>query len=584
MKNKNNKKKETSLFQYTKGYRGEAILSPLFVTIEVVMDIAIPFVMGKMVDSGFTTKDYSSFRMFALIIIGFALLSLLSGVLSAIFAAKASTGFALNLRSAVFSKIQEFSFANIDKFSPGGLVTRLTGDVTNIQMAYQMIIRIAIRLPIMIITALVMSFKVAPGLARMYGVVLPLVLILIGTLMMILIPLFTKGFKIVDRTNEITGENLRAMRVVKSYVREEEEKKKFDRVNREHYQIFKKANCIISLGAPIMRGIIYTCLLLIAYRGAVQIVDGSLTTGSLMSMFSYNMQILFSMMMAAMTMAMIVMSGACYKRIKEVLGEEVTIKNKENPVMDVKSGDIKAENVNFSYYDDENKLTLKNINFDVKEGSVLGIVGPTGSGKTSLISLFARLYDVTSGSLKIGGVDVRDYDLTTLRNAVAIVLQKNTLFSGTIRSNMQWGKEDAPDDEILSALETAQIKDFVLNFDDGLDHIVEQNGANFSGGQKQRLCIARALLKDPKIIVMDDSSSALDLNTEASLRLALKNDHKNCTKVIISAKVASVKDSDTIIVLNNGEIEAIGKHNELLETSHFYKTLSDVQGVGKNEE
>lgn len=581
--NRENTKKASSLFQYTKGYRFVAVLSPLFVIVEVVMDIAIPFVMGKMVDAGFTTGDYASFKKFALIIIGFALLSLLCGVLSAIFAAKASTGFAKNLRFAIFSKIQEFSFANIDKFSPGGLVTRLTGDVTNIQMAYQMLIRIAIRLPIMIITALVMSFKVSSHLALIYAVVLPLVIILIGTLMIILIPLFTKGFKVVDKTNEVTGENLRAMRVVKSYVREEEEKKKFDRVNEEHFKIFRKANCIISLGAPLMRGIIYACLLIIAYRGATEIVAGSLTTGALMSMFSYNMQILFSMMMAAMTMAMIVMSGACYRRIKEVLSEEVTIKNNDKAITDVKSGDINAENVNFSYYDDENKLQLKNINFEAKQGSVLGIVGPTGSGKTTLISLFARLYDVTTGALKIGGVDVRDYDLTALRDSVAVVLQKNTLFSGTIRSNMQWGKKDATDDEIYAALETAQIKQFVQNLPGGLDYEVEQNGANFSGGQKQRLCIARALLKNPKILVMDDSSSALDLNTEAALREALKHNNKDCTKVIISAKVASVKDADEIIVLNGGEVEAIGRHNDLLQSSPFYKTLSDVQGVTRNE-
>ena len=574
-------KKKANLFQYTKGYRVPMVLSPLCVIIEVVLEIVIPYVIGVMIDSGFTNVDYELFKRMTVLLVILAICSLTSGVLSAIFASKAASGFAKQLRFSVFSKIQEFSFSSIDKFSPSGLVTRLTGDIVNIQIAYQMIIRIAIRLPIMVVVALIMSFNVAPNLAVIYCVVLPLMILVMVSLMCSVIPLFVKGFKIVDETNEITGENLHAMRVVKSYVREDEEKRKFDRVNYLHFMIFRKANQIISLGGPTLRLVLYICLILLSYRGTMDIVKGQMTTGALMSMFSYNTQILFSIMMFAMITSMVVMSAACYNRVKEVLNEEITIKNGDNPIMEVKDGSIDLKNVSFSYYNNMDKLALKNISFHIPQGSVVGIIGATGSGKSSLISLFARLYDVTSGEIDIGGVNVKDYDLTTLRNAVAIVLQKNTLFSGTIRSNMKWGNPDASDDEIYSALETAQIKTFIEGQKDKLDYIVEQNGDNFSGGQKQRLCIARALLKNPKVIVMDDSSSALDTATERALQQALRNDHKECTKVIIAGKVNSVKESDMIIVLRNGEIENIGTHDDLIEKSEFYSTLCRVQGVTK---
>lgn len=575
---------KVKILDYAKGSGIYAFLSAFFVILEVFFEILIPYITGKALDAGFIEQNYELFYKLSGVLVIIAFLSLLSGMISAISAARSGAIFAKNIRASMFRHIQTFSFENIDKFTPGALIRRLTGDVLNLQNAYQMIIRVAIRLPIMIIFALVMSFNLSSKLASIYFVLIPLILFLLVAIMSVVLPLFRKGFGIIDEENIIIGENLRGIRTVKSDVGAEQEKRKYDAISSTHMRVFKKANVCLSLGGPFMRFIVYCSLIFFAYKGVGEITNGELTTGGILSIFSYNTQILFSMMMFAFTSSMIMMSAAGYLRIKEVLSEESTIQNPEHAAMSVSDGSIKADNLSFSYYGKNGVKVLKNLNFDFKSGESIGIVGPTGSGKSTLISLFARLYDVSEGALYIGGKDTREYDLKTLRDNVAIVLQKNSLFSGTIRSTLKWGNENATDDEIYSALEDACVKDLVDSFKDGLSHTVEQEGNNFSGGQKQRLCIARALLKNPKILVLDDSTSALDQRTEKKLLNILRHKRNYITKVIIAEKISSVEECDEIIVMNNGEIEAIGNHEELKTKSEYYKKLCEIQDKNNRSE
>ena len=526
---------------------------------------------------GFALFDKALIYSLSIKLIIFAVISLACGLISAWFASFASTGFAKNLRISVFEKIQRFSFKNIDDFSQGGLVTRTTSDIFYIMNSYQMLIRVAIRLPIMLVLSLVSVIKISPDFAKVYYIAIPVLAILLALISILVMPMYKKAFKKVDELNNVTQENLHGIKVVKSFVREGEEKEKFKKTVNPLYRLLLRAEKLIALSNPAMRFVIYACIITISYMASRRIVIGTMQAGDLVAVFTYNMQMLYSMMLFAMIITMILMSKTCFDRINEIFDEKVDIEDVENPIMSLENGSIEFKDVDFSYYKDKNKLALSNINFSINQGEMVGVVGPTGSGKTSLVNLIARLYDVTSGAVLVSGEDVKSYDLKVLRDNVSVVLQKNNLFSGTIYSTLLWGCETARKDEILHALEIAQIKDYVLSLPNGLDTIVEQGGNNFSGGQKQRLCIARSLLKNPKILILDDSSSALDSRTDLMLRRALRSEKKDVTKIIIAQKISSVIDCDKIIVLKSGKIEDIGTHDELLKKNEFYKTLYDFQ-------
>ena len=570
-----------NLLKFFKGYGLKAILSPVLVSLEVLMEVIIPVLMGSIVNNGIqmagTSSSLDFIRSRSILLVACALLSLCFGVSSGFCAAGAATGFSKNLRIAIYEKIQKFSFHNIDHFSQGGIVTRLTSDVFYVQLACQMIIRIAIRLPIMLIFALVMSLKISAELTRIYAFVLPSLAIILSFLSYLVLPVYSKAFDNIDSLNNSTQENLHAIRVVKSFSREEYEKKRFDNVNNSLYKMLIEAERIVALNNPFMRLVIYICIMAIAWLGSHYIVSGNMQVGDLMALFIYNFQIFFSMMMFVMVISIIMMSRSSYKRIIEILNEKIDIANPENPKTKLRNGRIEFSDVSFSYYNDPNKLTLKDINILINSGESVGIVGPTGSGKSTFIRLIARLYDVTSGSVRVASEDVRSYDLKVLRDGVSVVLQKNNLFSGTIRSTLRWGNEKASDEEIWKALELSQIADFVRTLPGGLDFRVEQQGANFSGGQRQRLCIARALLKNPKIIILDDSFSALDTATDAKLRQALKNVKPDLTKIMIAHKVLSVMDCDKIIVMDGGKISAVGNHESLLNTNKYYRDMYNSQ-------
>ena len=566
-----------SLYKYTKGYRFFTFITPLLVIGEVVMEVIIPYLMGTIVNSGIIGQDIAFIKKQSIIMILCAVISLVLGVSAGIVAAKAATGFTKNLRTAIYNKIQLFSFKNIDKFSQGGLVTRLTTDAFFIQLSFQNIIRIAVRLPVMLISALVMSLRISSELSKVYVFALPLLVIFLLIIGLVAFPLFRKAFAQIDMLNNSTQENLHGIKVVKSFAREDFEKNKFNTVVNRLYRNLVGAEKALAFTNPSMRFVAYACMIVIAFISSKFIIFGKMQTGDLMALFIYNFQILFSMMMFAMIISMIMMSSTCYRRIMEIFNEKLDIVNPENPIFEVADGSICFENVNFSYNGEEDKLAAKNINFTIKSGERIGVVGATGSGKSTLVNLIARLYDVLSGSVKVGGIDVRDYDLKTLRDNVSVVLQKNNLFSGTLRSSLSWGNTKASDEEIWEALKIAQASDFVLALPSHLDYPVAQQGSNFSGGQRQRLCIARALLKNPKIIIMDDSSSALDTATDAALRKSLQNDRPNLTKIIIAHKVLSVMDCDRIIVMNNGSIDKIGTHGELIENCEFYRDLFTSQ-------
>mgnify|MGYP002800931878 CR=1 FL=1 len=558
-------------------FKKDALLTPFFVVLEVVMEVVIPAVMALLIDKGIDAQNMGEIWKYGIILIVCAMLALIFGAAAGTYAARASTGFARNLRHDMYYAVQDFSFSNIDKFSTGSIVTRLTTDVTNVQNSFQMCTRIAVRCPVMLIFALVMAFQINSQLALIFLCVLPVLAIGLGLLMKSVAPVFERVFKTYDRMNTVVQENVRGIRVVKAYVREDHETEKFKGVSGLLYRQFSKAQKTMAGVMPLMQFCMYACMLLISWFGARLIVGGTMTTGELTSLFSYAMQILMSLMMVAMVFVMITMSRASAERITELLEEKSDLHNPENPVTEVKSGDIDFEDVNFSYKGDANKLALRDVNLHIKAGQTIGILGGTGSAKSTLVQLIPRLYDVTTGSVKVGGVDVRDYDIEALREQVAMVLQKNVLFSGTIKENLRWGDEHATDEELQRVCRLAQADEFIEQMPNKYDTYIEQGGTNVSGGQKQRLCIARALLKKPKILILDDSTSAVDTRTDALIRQGFRKFIPETTKIIIAQRVASVQDADRIILMNNGEIDAIGSHEELMATNQVYREIYTSQ-------
>ena len=572
-----------SLIAEIKEYKKPSILASLYMVFEVMFEISIPFIMATLLDKGVQKGDMTTVLTYGLLMLVFAFLSLFCGMQSARYGAFASAGFAKNLRKAIFKKIQTFSFENIDSFSSGGLVTRMMTDVTNVQNSYQMVIRICVRAPLNLIFAIVASYLINPQMAMIFvGITLFLGLVL-GVITKIVYPLFTKVFEAYDNLNNSIQENITNMRVVKSYVKEEEETVKFKKASRLIYNMFMKAIRIVILSSPAMMLSLYASFILISWIGAQLIVAGSFTTGELTSMFAYVMTILMSLMMFMMIFVMLSISMASVERINEVLGTESTIVSPENGLTEVADGSITFDHVDFAYTDEngDKAHVLSDINLSIRSGEVIGILGGTGSGKSSLVQLIPRLYDVESGSVKVSGQDVRNYDLDHLRKQVAMVLQTNVLFSGTIKENMRWGNKDATDEEIVEACKIAQADEFIQNFKDGYDTMIERGGANVSGGQRQRLCIARALLMKPKILILDDSTSAVDTKTDSLIRQGLATSLKDTTKIIIGQRISSIQDADRIVVMNDGKIDAIGTHHDLIETNAIYREVYDMQTQGK---
>lgn len=572
-----------SLIAEIKEYKKPSVLASLYMVFEVMFEISIPFIMATLLDKGVQKGDMTTVLTYGLLMLVFAFLSLFCGMQSARYGAFASAGFAKNLRKAIFKKIQTFSFENIDSFSSGGLVTRMMTDVTNVQNSYQMVIRICVRAPLNLIFAIVASYLINPQMAMIFvGITLFLGLVL-GVITKIVYPLFTKVFEAYDNLNNSIQENITNMRVVKSYVKEEEETVKFKKASRLIYNMFMKAIRIVILSSPAMMLSLYASFILISWIGAQLIVAGSFTTGELTSMFAYVMTILMSLMMFMMIFVMLSISMASVERINEVLGTESTIVSPENGLTEVADGSITFDHVDFAYTDEngDKAHVLSDINLSIRSGEVIGILGGTGSGKSSLVQLIPRLYDVESGSVKVAGQDVRNYDLDHLRKQVAMVLQTNVLFSGTIKENMRWGNKNATDEEIIEACKIAQADEFIQNFKDGYDTMIERGGANVSGGQRQRLCIARALLMNPKILILDDSTSAVDTKTDSLIRQGLATSLKDTTKIIIGQRISSIQDADRIVVMNDGKIDAIGSHQELIESNAIYREVYDMQTQGK---
>ena len=568
---------------YVGEFKKEALLSPICIAIEVIMEVILPVLMASVIDKGVNVGDMNYVVKMGLLMIVVAFVSLAGGALCGKYAAVASSGFARNLRRALFAKIQDFSFANIDKFSTAGLVTRMTTDVTNVQQSFQMIIRICVRSPFMLIFSLVMCLKLAPQVSWIFLVAL---VFLGGVLLMIsskAFPKFHKMFHQYDKLNASVQENLAGIRVVKAYVREGHETEKFLEQSGKVKDLSIAAEKLIMLNSPAMQLTMYGCILVISWLGSKSIVAGTMTTGTLMSLFTYTMQVLMSLMMISMIFVMLTMSKTSAERIMEVLDEESTIKNPAQPVMEVKDGSIDFENVAFRYSGGAEKNVLENVNLHIRSGETIGIIGGTGSSKSTFVQLIPRLYDVSEGSVKVGGVDVRDYDMEVLRNEVSMVLQKNVLFTGTILDNLRWGNEHATLEEAKHACELAQAAEFIEKFPDGYDTRIERGGTNVSGGQKQRLCIARALLKKPKILILDDSTSAVDTATDAKIRKAFREEIPNTTKLIIAQRISSVQDADHILVLNEGEINGYGTHEELLENNAIYREIYELQQKGAEE-
>ena len=574
-----------TLLKSVREYKRDSILAPIFVTLEVVMEVVIPLLMAMLIDKGIDAGNMNYILKIGIALAISCVISLVFGALSGKFAASASAGFAKNLRKDMFYNVQNFSFSNIDKFSASSIVTRLTTDITNVQNAYQMIVRIAVRGPIMIIFSLIMAFGINHKLSLVFLLAIP---VLGGGLYFIMThahPIFERVFKIYDKLNNVVQENLRGIRVVKSFVREDFEEKKFKNVSEDIYDDFVKAEKLLAFNAPLMQFAAYGCMLFISWFGAKLIVASTMTTGELTSLISYTMQILMSLMMLSMVFVMITMARASSERIVEILDEKSDLTNPENPVYEIKNGDISFRNVNFGYSKKKRKLCLKSINLDIKSGETVGIIGGTGSSKSSLVQLIPRLYDTTDGEVIVGDRNVKEYDIESLRDEVAMVLQKNVLFSGTIKENLRWGNDHATDEEIERVCKLAQADEFIQTFPDKYDTYIEQGGSNVSGGQKQRLCIARALLKKPKILILDDSTSAVDTKTDASIRRAFREEIPNTTKIIIAQRISSVEDADKIIVMDNGEINGIGTHEELLKNNEIYREVynSQVKGGGDDE-
>ena len=561
-------------------YKKESLLTPLYVTLEVILEVLIPFFMAGIIDIGLANADMPYTIRMGIILVVAAALSLICGALSGKYASIASSGFAKNLRKDMFYRIQGFSFANIDKFSTESLVTRLTTDVTNVQNAYQMIIRILIRGPVMLIFALVMAMGINMRLSMIFLVA---ILILGFGLFYIAIkahPHFEKVFRTYDNLNGVVREDVSAIRTVKSYVREDYEINLFKKISEKVYDRFVSAEKIVAWNAPLMQFTMYFAILLISWLAGELIVQEEMTTGQLMSMIVYATQILSSLMMLSMVFVMIIIASSSARRIIEVLSEESDLRDPENPVETVADGSIDFENVNFSYSKDVNKCALHSVTLHIKSGETIGIIGSTGSAKSTLVQLIPRLYDTTTGTVKVGGRDVKEYGLDALRSQVAMVLQKNTLFSGTIKENLRWGNENATDEELKHACILSQADEFVSSFPDGYDTYIEQGGTNVSGGQKQRLCIARALLKKPKILILDDSTSAVDTKTDALIRKAFREDIPNTTKIIIAQRISSVEDADKVIVMDSGRVDAFDTPENLLKTNRIYKEVYDSQKKG----
>ena len=573
------------LMKSIREYKTPSLLAPFFVALEVVLEVIIPLLMANLIDDGIYQGEMKLVYKIGIELIICAILSLIFGMLSGMFAAKASSGFAKNLRQDLYYKVQTFSFTNIDKFSTSSLVTRLTTDITNVQMAYQMIIRIAVRAPSMLIISLFFAFSINRSLSLIFLIVIPILGFGLFYISKKVHPIMERVFKRYDALNNVVEENVGAIRVVKSFVLEKEEIKKFKHVSNEIYQGFSKAEKILAFNGPLMQFAIYACILLISWFGAKIIVTTNmtgLTTGELMTMFTYSIQILSSLMMLSMIFVMITISRASIERIVEVLEEEPSIKDKKDPIYEVKDGSIDFDKVSFSYVGKKEKECLKNINLHIKSGETIGIIGGTGSGKSSLVNLIPRLYDVTEGSLKVGGVNVKDYDLEALRKEAACVLQKNVLFSGTITENIRWGDEKASKEEVERVCKLAQADEFIQKFPKKYDTYIEEGGTNVSGGQKQRLCIARALLRKPKILILDDSTSAVDTKTDNLIQTAFKEEIPDTTKIIIAQRISSVENCDRIIVIYHGEINGIGTHKELLKSNKIYKEIYNSQTKGSD--
>lgn len=569
-----------TLAAHIKEYKAASIATPIFMILEVIMETAIPVLMASIIDKGVEAGNMKHIYTVGAMMVVVAALGLLFGVLGGKYGAKASTGFARNLRKAMYENIQTFAFSNIDKFSTAGLVTRLTTDVTNVQNAYQMILRMCMRAPFSLICAMVMAFIINARLASVYLIAV----IVLGCALVLIMSRATKYFGMVfekyDDLNASVQENISAIRVVKAYVREDYEKDKFKKANGNIYNMFVNAEKIITLNAPLMQTTVYTCILCISWMGAKMIVGGSLTTGELMSLLTYCMNILMSLMMLSMVFVMITMSAASARRIAEVLNEKTDICNPQEPVYEVADGSVRFDHVNFAYRKNAAEPVLKDINISINAGETIGIIGGTGSAKSSLVNLISRLYDVNGGAVYVGGRDVREYDIETLRDEVSVVLQKNVLFSGTILDNLRWGNKNATEEECRRACELACADEFIERFPDGYKTYIEQGGSNVSGGQKQRLCIARALLKKPKILILDDSTSAVDTATDARIRSAFAKEIPDTTKIIIAQRISSVEHCDRIIVLDDGVVSGFGNHDELMKSNEIYRDVYESQTGG----
>lgn len=574
------------LASYIKDYKKDAILTPIFVIFEVIMEIVIPYLMAKIIDVGIQNSNVKYILEMGVFLIVSAILSLAFGMLSGRFAAKASSGYAKNLRKAMFDKIQTYAFENIDKFSTSSLITRLTTDVTNVKDAFQMIIRILVRGPIMMIFALIMCFTISPKLACIFLVAIPFLGVILFYIARKAHPNFETVFKKYDNLNKVVQEDLSGIRVVKAYAKEDHEKEKFKKVNDQVFYFFKKAEKIVAFNSPVMQFTIYTCILLISWFGSQLIVGGEMQTGQLSSIITYAWQILTSLMMLSMVFVMIIISQSSAERIIEVLDEEPAIKNKEKNRKEVKDGSIVFDNVSFCYSDekDKDKFALRDINLEIKAGETVGIIGGTGSSKSTLVQLIPRLYEATKGKVLVGGVNVKDYDIQSLRDSVSMVLQKNVLFSGTISENLRWGNKEATDEELERVCKLAQADEFIQQFPAKYETVLDQGGTNVSGGQKQRICIARALLKKPKILILDDSTSAVDTKTDALIRKAFREEIPNTTKIIIAQRITSIEDADKIVVLNDGRIDGVGTSEELLKTNQIYREVYESQMKGDEED
>ena len=575
-----------TLGAYVKEYKRASIATPFFMILEVLMEMLIPYMLSTLIDNGVEKGDMGYILMIGGIMVVIAAVGLFAGIMGGVYGAKASTGFAKNLRKGMFDNIQTYAFSNIDKFSTAGLVTRLTTDVTNVQNTYQMLLRMCMRAPVSLILAMVMSFIISPRIAGIYLIALVILACILAVIISHATKYFNAAFPKYDELNASVQENVSAIRVVKAYVREDYENKKFKKASNNIYNIFVKAEKTVAYNNPVMQVTVYTCILVISWVGAKMIVGSGgalLTTGKLMSLLSYCMTILSNLMMVSMIFVMLSMSMASAKRIAEVLEEKPDITNPENPCYEVNDGEIEFDHVNFGYNKGDDKRVLNDINLTIKSGETIGIIGGTGSSKSSLVNLISRLYDVDEGSVKVGGKDVREYDIETLRDEVSVVLQKNVLFSGTILDNLRWGDKNATDEECKRACELACADEFIEKFPDKYNTYIEQGGTNVSGGQKQRLCIARALLKKPKILILDDSTSAVDTATDAKIRHAFATEIAQTTKIIIAQRVSSVQGADRIIVMDNGRINGIGTHEELLASNDIYRDVYESQTGGSGD-